>query len=203
METTIHRSFIRGANLRRWMSRRDAHVLVKTAKSLFDKMYMKKADDHPMAAPIASDSDDDHSDDDHNAIAASSMPRIRLNGVTYSRSQTHVGNSGVMWRPEGGRRKLAVPGRIEKIERDKKGNVYFHVKQHCPAELPYSDPFEQWPELQAKIWSTKHMTSLRIPFECIVSQTIVCDIGDDLCVVMAIYRVFFYFSCYCHGLIHF
>jgi hypothetical protein len=189
MESTVHRSFIRGAGLRRWMARPDAHPLIKAAKNLFDKIYTQKSEDHPMVMPSLDDDDDQHSEDVASAAAQSDMPRFRYRGVTYTRSKTHLGNSGVMFYPNGDLGKLPIPGLIDRIDCKGQGNIQLYIKYNLPSRLK-RDPFLQWPEFGAQMWSNKYASSpSKIGLDGIASQMMWFSIDDQYCVVKAVSRV--------------
>jgi hypothetical protein len=191
MEMTIHRSFIRGANLRRWMSRLDAPSLIRNAQSLFDKTYSRKVDDHPMAIPTVDNSNDRYEPEEEldSAPYNMDMPRLRWNGVFYTRYKTHNGNSGVMWYPEGDRSRRPVPGQIRKIECRGRGTISFVVEPLLPANLTKPDPFASWPEFRAQTWSSAHAGDVKIELNWVASQMIWCELDDEHCVVIPVSRV--------------
>ena len=78
--------------------------------------------------------------------------RYRADGVIYSRAQTHVGNSLVLYYPHGDRTSSAVPGSIQYIF-SVDGSLRFAVRRYNAPKLTYSDPFAQYPDFPARLWA--------------------------------------------------
>ncbi|KAI1789372.1 hypothetical protein LXA43DRAFT_892979, partial [Ganoderma leucocontextum] len=79
---------------------------------------------------------------------------FRSKGVIYARASTHLGNSLVLFYSGGDPRLTPVPGSIQQIY-SIGGKTSFAVRRyHKPASIN-PDPFAQWPEFLARIWSTK------------------------------------------------
>jgi hypothetical protein len=78
--------------------------------------------------------------------------RFKHDGIVYSRSSTHLGNSLIYFHPKG-EKTLVVPGSIKYIIRKTQDQVLFAVQRHV--ELPKNtlDPFAQYPYFPAKLHS--------------------------------------------------
>lgn len=80
--------------------------------------------------------------------------RHRFNGVIYARASTHLGNSLVLFYPQGDPDSAPIPGSIKEIYSIGGKTSFAVCRYHKPA-LMDTDPFSQWPEFPAQIWSTK------------------------------------------------
>ncbi|KAF7324374.1 hypothetical protein MVEN_02647000 [Mycena venus] len=96
MEASILKSFMRGANLRRWLNRSDCPQVIREFKRLFDLAFTPR--DFREETPPKNDQEHAH---------------YNFQGVNYSRASTHLGNSLVLFYPLNSTQ--ATAGSIEKI----------------------------------------------------------------------------------------
>ncbi|KAF7335733.1 hypothetical protein MVEN_02229000 [Mycena venus] len=96
MEASILKSFMRGANLRRWLNRSDCPQVIREFKRLFDLAFTPR--DFGEETPPKNDQEHAH---------------YNFKGVNYSRASTHLGNSLVLFYPLNSTQ--ATAGSIEKI----------------------------------------------------------------------------------------
>jgi hypothetical protein len=75
-----------------------------------------------------------------------------FNRVNFSRVSTHLGNSLIIFRPNG--ENIAVAGSIEKIQVIN-NNVTFVVRRQEPLPSNKSDPFKPFPHFPATTYSSK------------------------------------------------
>jgi hypothetical protein len=151
--------------------------VIKDIKRLFDRVFVRHVEDHPMAAP--SMDDDDAHDLGHIFDRDSSPARIRYGGIIYARSSTHQGNSQIMFYAHGDSRELPKPGVIEKISCKAREPAQLHVRPFLPPANLCRDPFALWPLLRAQMWSQKLGPSMIVELEWIHSQLISCELEDD------------------------
>jgi hypothetical protein len=191
LEKTIHRNYIRSANLRRWLAQGSRAPVIKEIKELFDKIYVRRTEDHPMAVPMDETMHDEEPELFGTGSAAEATPaRIRYEGVMYSRRLTHKGNSNIMFYAHGDTNSLPIPGSIEKIDcSSPELGIVFHVRPFLSSSYPSRDPFAEWPLLRAQIWSTALGASTPVPIGCIHSQLISCNIGDNHQVIIPVSHV--------------
>lgn len=144
LEATMVRSFLRGANLRRWLSRPDCPPAIKRCKEFFDRAFGSKHEKHK----------DGEIDD----ISIAQFPHelqgltlqqrgplcsyFRFRGVLYSAASYHVGNSLIFYYPKGDMTS-PVPGSIQHIY-GTFGSMKFAVRRQLPATGTIQDPFSHW-----------------------------------------------------------
>jgi hypothetical protein len=122
------------------------------------------------------------------------VPRITIDGVTYSRLSTNTGDSGVMYRLSGDVHAPSVPGQIQKIECREQGQIIFHVRPHKRVQLVH-DPFAGWPHWPAQTWSSTLDSVIEVPYKKVTAQALVYHMKQDKCLVLTVCRVcsFFFF----------
>ncbi|KAJ7604975.1 hypothetical protein FB45DRAFT_767830 [Roridomyces roridus] len=138
LEATLTNSFLRGAALRRWLCRPDCPEVIKQFKAIFDRVFTRRSE--------ACDTDTFAHDGEH--------AYYKLNGVTYSRASTHLGNSLILYYPSTSATS-PVPGSIEKIV-SLGSAVSFVVRPQEPLSPTLQDPFLRYsPYFPAKMYSSK------------------------------------------------
>ncbi|KAG2126385.1 uncharacterized protein EDB93DRAFT_1066353, partial [Suillus bovinus] len=90
---------------------------IQECKVLFDRMYAPKSTTS-LDKELAEDPLDD---------SAILHARLRFDGIIYSRASTHVGNSQVLFYPQGDRLSSPVPGSIQHIYAMPTGELVFAV----------------------------------------------------------------------------
>lgn len=200
MESTLLQSFLRAANLKRWLAKPDCPAVIKECKALFDKIYAPKVPDSDVGD---SSLQDDVADTEHVAGSDATLDallqdrkgkvitraRLRHNGIIYSTSTTHLGNSLVQFYPNGDTALSPVPGCIKYIfsERDK---LYLGVQRQLPLDSPISDPFALYPQFPAKMYSSHISPSLeRVEVGWIYSHYARWEMPAERAVVLSLSRV--------------
>jgi hypothetical protein len=139
LESTFVHLFIRAAKLRRWLARDDSSPAIKECKRLFDKAYALKNNYTSSADGLFTETRDDA-----DPLLASEIPRPRElqllvtgqihlqarykhRGVIYSRSSTHLGNSLILFHPDGIETD-EVPGTIKCIFETASQETYLAVQ---------------------------------------------------------------------------
>ncbi|KAF7349882.1 hypothetical protein MVEN_01288800 [Mycena venus] len=137
MEASILKSFMRGANLRRWLNRSDCPQVIREFKRLFDLAFTPR--DFGEETPPKNDQEHAH---------------YNFKGVNYSRASTHLGNSLVLFYPLNSTQ--ATAGSIEKITGAGKSTRFF-IRRQAPLPANKRDPFTPFPHFPAKTYSSKMM----------------------------------------------
>ncbi|KAF8123623.1 hypothetical protein EV363DRAFT_1159530 [Boletus edulis] len=167
-------SYLKGAKLRSWLSRPDCPTAIRECKILFDQAYrfpdgnLNVSDDAVLRANIKDKT-----------------------GVVYSRTSTHVGNSLILFYPQGNHLSTPVPGNIKYIFAE--GDSYaFAVQRQLP--LPPSesklDPFAAYPHFPAQQYSSVLQTTLEyVRFSWVFGHYARWAISDDRVVVLNLSKV--------------
>ncbi|KAF7328154.1 hypothetical protein MVEN_02572900 [Mycena venus] len=137
MEASILKSFMRGANLRRWLNRSDCPQVIREFKRLFDLAFTPR--DFGEETPPKNNQEHTH---------------YNFKGVNYSRASTHLGNSLVLFYPLNSTQ--ATAGSIEKITGAGKSTRFF-IRRQAPLPANKRDPFTPFPHFPAKTYSSKMM----------------------------------------------
>jgi len=127
---------MRGANLRRWLDRRDCPELLRQFHRLYSIHVANKTDPR-----------------DPETKYSSRLERAHFNyeGMHFSRASTHLGNSLVSFDFNGATRF----GSIEKIQVTEGQNVQFVVRSQQPLPPGVSDPFKRFINFPARLCSAK------------------------------------------------
>jgi hypothetical protein len=102
MESTIMKSYMRGANLRRWLKRPDCPEVIRQFKRLFDQAFTPKKPRENILQNTSKSKQLEHA-------------YYTYNSIIFSRSSTHLGNSLVLFYPTPSST-TPVAGSIQKIE---------------------------------------------------------------------------------------
>lgn len=222
LEQTIAQSFVKSANLRGLVSKADCPTSLGNCEAMFDKLVNPQVRNTLLTdmlalsgscssekGPIA---EDDIGKDDRTtgpipesvyqslkAFLKTSPPRrayflthLTVNGITYSVSTRHLGNSSVMIHSDS--KVTSVPARIDHIlqfyfEDHLQTFIVVRCRQHS---LSNHDPFLQHPILRMSIWSMQ----LKPP-EIVTLNDIDCHYayvptvwdGDQACIITSLSRV--------------
>jgi hypothetical protein len=172
LEATIAKSFMRGANLRRWLNRPDCPDVIKEFKRLFDLAYTHRRNLTEESAPLAVDGERAH---------------YTYRGVNYSRASTHLGNSLILYSPSPA--DDPTPGSIEKIITEGKKTVFI-VRRQAPLPIGSFDPFLRYPHFPAKSYSSQmEDTRDTIPPSAVLSHYARFDYSNNRSVVLNLSRV--------------
>lgn len=205
LEATMLHSFIRTAKLRCWLSRADCPPAIQECKVLFDRMYAPKSatslDEELAEDPL----------DDSVQVPSSALPvvvpedlyalikrrkavlraRLKFNGIIYSRASTHVGNSQVLFYPQGDRLSSPVPGSIQHIYATPTGELVFALHRQLPFDRHDTiDPFAVYPDFPAKLYSSSfssHLENVKVSW--VVSHFARWEISSDRVVILSLCRV--------------
>jgi hypothetical protein len=199
MESTLLHSFLKAGNLKRWLAKPDCPPVIKECKILFDKIYAPKVAEGEISV---GDMDSDHHSGpmktipedlcvllgslQHKAIMCA---RLHHNGVIYTTSNTHMGNSLVYFHPQGNR-SLRVPGSIKYIYQEQ-GRFVLAVQRQLPTSGDNgSDPYAIYPHFPAKLYSSQLSVGLeRVQTDWIYSHYARWKLSATQSVVLSLSRV--------------
>jgi hypothetical protein len=192
-------SFIKATRLRSWLSRPQCSPAIKECEALFNRVLPGLFD---------SRINETANEDTETYKAASNIPlellpllkdkevhlpaRFKQNGVTFARSSTHLGNSFVLFYPNGNKQLSPEPGQIEHIivELGSPETVTFAIKCHLPLSPETVDPFKAYEHLPMKLYSSQLTDELQIiNIDWIFGQFARCSITSSHVVVLSLSRV--------------
>ncbi|KAF7344226.1 hypothetical protein MVEN_01713500 [Mycena venus] len=140
-EATVLRTWMRSANLRRWLNRKDCPELLRQFDRLYSIFVTNRTDSRKDPEYPASKSSD-----------RSERAHYDYEEMHFSRASTHLGNSLVSFLdPQG----VAVFGSIEKIEVTQAEKVQFVIRPQAPLPPNVNDPFKPFPHFPARTYSSK------------------------------------------------
>lgn len=201
MESTLLHSFLRAGNFKRWWSRPDCPGIIKECKSIFDKIFVPNRPDDSEFGDVC-DLEDTTSGSEYK-IPQDLVPllqtedrvfmraRFKMDHIIYSRSSTHVGNSLILFYPNGNRLLAPVPGVIKYIYRRRDSSKwYFAVQRQLPAPEGIPDPFAKYPHFPASLYSTQVSSALeKVQVPWIFSHYARWKYTHNLTVVLSLSRV--------------
>ena len=188
MEVTIARSFMRGANLRRWLKRSDCPEVIRQFKHLFDKSF----------TPATTDPNLDACDEP----ADSEQAHYSRDGVNFSRASTHLGNSLVLYYPTLSSTE-PIAGSIQVI-RSNGGQVQFHIQRQAVLSSTKFDPFRRYAWFPATVYSSRMVSGDCdvVPVSSVVSHVARFIFSSDRAVIVNLSRVCkfsFFAGSHAHG----
>ncbi|KAJ7259357.1 hypothetical protein C8J57DRAFT_1010009, partial [Mycena rebaudengoi] len=171
LEATITKSFTRGTNLRRWLNRPDCPEVIKEFKHLFDLTYTPRRNLNEESAPLPGDGERAH---------------YTYQGVNFSRTSTHLGNSLILYypSPQGD----AIAGSIQKII-TRGDDTFFIVRRQAPLPASSFDPFLRYPHFPATSYCSRmeEATDTISPSH-VVSHCARFDFSNDRSVILNLSR---------------
>ena len=206
MESTLLHSYLRAANLRRWLSDPNATPVFQEISDLFNKIYRARGsgDDVAAESPI----------DEENTKQSWAIPkdlstllpfagrsiflqaRIKLSGTMYSVAKTHIRNSMILFYPNGNLVSKYVAESITYIFSCDRNRYLFAVQRQLPLDDDVVDPFCIYPYFPARLYSSQLSSSL----ECVETDWVFghCarwKLNESHTVVLSLSRVSISFTC--------
>jgi hypothetical protein len=173
MEATILKSFMRAANLRRWLGRKDCPEVIRQFKRIFDLVFTPRT--------VCEQND---------TVPGNNREKAHFfyNGVNFSRASTHLGNSLVIYYPPG--TSSPVAGSIEKIEVINT-KVTFIIRRQKPLAANQFDPFMAFPHFPATTYSSKMSDAApdRVEPSAVVSHCARFEFSNNRAVILNLSRV--------------
>lgn len=153
----MHNSFVAGSKLRQWLSRQDCPPAIRACKLLFDRTYRTS-----LGAPSEQIAKED--EESPRFVKVRHIPQVVLppqrgefidryqwNNIHCTTRERHLGNSQIMFFPEGGGD--LVPAIIEYINVSEK-QTFFVVRRFLPRDGT-PDAFSRYSHFPARVYSTK------------------------------------------------
>ncbi|KAG2745384.1 hypothetical protein P692DRAFT_20743949, partial [Suillus brevipes Sb2] len=169
-ESTLLFSFIKAAKLKCWLNRTSCPPIFRDVKSLFDRFVSPTVDVILEDGLIHPTSKENIPDDLRCLIKVQQAvlhARIKYKGAMYARESTHMGNSLILFYPDGIMH-TQIPGTIKYIFRTEHG-VGFAVWRHHPLLSSHPDPFRHYPHFPAQL----HSSTLADHLEVVMPEWVV------------------------------
>ncbi|KAJ6560133.1 hypothetical protein B0H19DRAFT_848987, partial [Mycena capillaripes] len=148
-EATILTTWMRGANLWRWIKRPDCPKVLQEFHRLFNLYHGSKLD-NPDARPGI------EMKPRKKGLQDSEQAYYDFAGMHFSKAETHMGNSLVSYLHEG----KTWFGSIEKIKVTSQGSVSFAIRHQERLPSGKNDPFQEFLHFPARIYSSKMAETL-------------------------------------------
>ncbi|KAF8226968.1 hypothetical protein L208DRAFT_1299015, partial [Tricholoma matsutake] len=111
------------------------------------------------------------------------------NNVIFACSSTHIGNSLVLFHPDGNIASPPFPASIQYIMANTDGSIKYAVQQQHPLDHS-SNPFQFYLHFPASIYSTSLSSTLEvIEPQWVISHYARWRLDESCCVVLALSRV--------------
>ncbi|KAF8867825.1 hypothetical protein BD779DRAFT_1463527, partial [Infundibulicybe gibba] len=121
--------------------------------------------------------------------------RTRHDGVVYSSSSTHLGNSLIYFHPCGRRSTSVVPCSIKYIF-SRNGKVAYAVQRQRQSGSEVIDPFRSYPDFPAKVYSSTLSTDLElVDPEWVMSHYARWDYTPEHVIVISLSKVSYIYIC--------
>lgn len=116
--------------------------------------------------------------------------RHKFDNTFFRRSSTHVGNSLILFYPDGDNAKTPVPGSIEYIVAKPNNDIVYIVRPQLPAPPHAHNPFRFYPDFPAKIYSPDLSNQSQvIRPDWVISHYARWNLDKDRAVVLTLSRV--------------
>jgi hypothetical protein len=173
-------SYMRGANLRRWLNWPQCPKIIQQFKWLFDIAFSPKNQLHENVKGTTTTS------------KLLECAYYKHNGFIFSQSSMHLGNSLILYYPTPSSMR-PVSGSIQKI--DTSGDqVYFVVKRQGALPPTKFDPFHRYTSFPASLYSSKmdDGPNDRICPQSVISHVARFNISSEYAVILNLSRVSLY-----------
>lgn len=187
-------AFTRATSLRRWIGRPDCPPFLRECQAVFKKTFggatlnsIYQEDDVPESA-FAPTPRELRGLIPDKSIAL--RARHHYDDVIFSKVSTHVGNSLILFYPDGKSTGNPIPGSIKHIIVKKNKEVCYAVYRQVPAPADVKDPFRFYPHFPAKVYSSTLSAELSlVKPSWVVSHFARWRMDKDRVVVLTLSRV--------------
>jgi hypothetical protein len=177
-EPTLLRSFIRAARLRYWLASPGRSTAILQCKNLLDKLL-------PDTSP-ANSMPDNSSDIPSQSGITSELAGLKLGGVLYNRSSTHLGNSLIRFYPFGNQKLSPVVGQIKSIH-TRDGRSFFNIHRQLMKPASINDPFRHYPDIPIQLYSSGLASDIEtIPVQWVLGHIARYPLSSKLAVVVSL-----------------
>jgi hypothetical protein len=162
LHVTLTHTFIRAGNLKRWLASSECPEILRYCKAIFDKAFSQNLQDESAAngdEDMKPNPQKQRTPDDLKNLSRSNTVALQAhhhhNGVVFSRSSTHMGNSLIHFYPNGSKLLSPVPGAITYIYHTDGAPITYAVRRQLPKATPpvSPDPYQAYPNFPAKLYS--------------------------------------------------
>jgi hypothetical protein len=143
LEETLLHSFLKASRLKHWLARPDCPPAIKECKILFDRLSSPTTVSQPVT------------------LGQRSPAHVQHNGLSYTQSTTHLGNSLILFSPNGDTSISPVPGQIKHII-TYENIIIFFVHCYLPLKNGVTDPFQAYIHIPIKLYSSQLDTNLKV-----------------------------------------
>jgi hypothetical protein len=161
LHVTLMRTFIRAGNLKRWLASSECPEILRHCKVVFDKAFSQNLQDESPAnddEDMKPDPQKHCTPDDLKHLTRSKTVALQAyhhhNGVVFSRSSTHMGNSLVHFYPNGYKLSPPIPGAITYIYHTDGTPISYAVRRQLPTPPFTLDPYQAYANFPAKLYSS-------------------------------------------------
>ena len=193
LENTMLQTYLKGSRLRAWLSRPQCPQAIRECKVLLDHAY--EVHDNDRTEPRATvKSPNVPVPADLKVLirqgAAVLHSRVKHMGVVYSRATTHLGNSLVLFYPQGNHSSPPVPGSIKYIyELD--GTITLAIRRQCTLGGHDTNPFAAYPHFPASTYLSALSETLEaVEMTWVHAHYARWAVSDDHVVVLSLSRVY-------------
>jgi hypothetical protein len=177
LEQTLLNSFLKASRIKHWLARPDCPPAIKECRVLFDRYLSQNSPrDAPRPIPPVVE-------------ISETPPRIQYDGLTYARSGTHLGNSLILFSPNGDTTAPPVPGQIKQISTS--GNtISFYVSRYLSLGSGIVDPFQPYIDFPIWLYSSKmnpHLELVNVSW--VAGHFALCPISAETIAVVSLSRV--------------
>ena len=199
-ESTITMSFLRASNLRHWLSRSNCPDVVHSCKEYFDKVFSPQSDMDKQTSLISTSPKEVPSDLCLliGRCKTTLQAHVHYDGVTYSRSSTHIGNSLIRFYSKGNFRTTPIPGCIKYIYHEG-DSIRLAVQHQLPLPQDEEDPFQLYAHFLAKLYSSILSDDLEaVRLSWIVGHYARWNMSSGHSVILSLRRVSISFNLICN-----
>ncbi|KAF7339043.1 hypothetical protein MVEN_01980500 [Mycena venus] len=149
-EATILKTWMRGANFRRWLKRPDCPKVLQEFYRLFG-LYHASNLENPDTRPGV------ETKPRKRGLEQGEQSYYECGGMHFSKAETHMGNSLVLYLDSEGKTWF---GSIEKIKVTPQSSVRFAIRHQERLPPGKNDPFKDFPHFPARTYSSKMAETL-------------------------------------------
>ena len=205
MELTLLTSFLKVSKIRRWLTNPQAPPIIQEIQSLYDHIYTHNSTD-------AADTVNDKDKLPTQGLAGLAIPkdlwpllcpgdieihlqaRLKHDGVIYSTSKTHKGNSQIFFYTNGDRTLVPVAGFIQHIhsEGTKLNKTLLTIKCAVAVDKSITNPFAKYMHCPMQLYHSDLKSCKQILSEWISGHFMRWDFSSEHMVVFSLSQVSFF-----------
>ena len=200
MEATIHNAYIKAGRLRQWLHKPACPEIIKECKNLLEKTTAPKVqDDEEWGEIFLHKGRSRATPSDLRPLVGTDeivlLPSLAIDGVRYSSSSRHLGNSLICFYPNGDRTAALILGSIKYIYR-KGGSTFLVIQRQLPrpSDDDRPDPFARYPDFPARLYQAQVSRALEeVRVDWVLCHYARWNASAELAVVLMLIKVNFVF----------